>query len=194
MRPPCDGPRPALVARGALHPRLLLRVLGRPEHAGVGVGVGGPRLRQRPRDHRHRAMAAHLQRAMRCREAFLDYRGFIEFWNLFYGTFHFFVTIGALLWLFRRFPERYPKWRNVLACTTARGARRLRALSAPAAAPAAARRSASSTRSACTAASGRSTRVPCTRSPTSTRPCRACTSVGRHGARSCSSPRCRARG
>ena len=50
---------------------------------------------------------------------FLDYHGFIEFWNLFYGTFHFFVTIGALLWLFRRFPERYPKWRNALACTTA---------------------------------------------------------------------------
>ena len=61
----------------------------------------------------------HIYNERAVQEAFLDYRGFIEFWNLFYGTFHFFVTIGALLWLFRRFPERYPKWRNVLACTTA---------------------------------------------------------------------------
>ena len=60
----------------------------------------------------------HIYNERSVQRAFLDYRGFIEFWNLFYGTFHFFVTIGALLLLFRRFPERYPKWRNVLACTT----------------------------------------------------------------------------
>jgi hypothetical protein len=60
----------------------------------------------------------HIYNERAVQRAFLDYRGFIEFWNLFYGTFHFFVTIGALLLLFRRFPERYPKWRNVLACTT----------------------------------------------------------------------------
>jgi hypothetical protein len=52
-------------------------------------------------------------------QQFLDWHGFIEFWNLFYGTFHFFVTIGALLVLFFKFPARYPKWRNTLACTTA---------------------------------------------------------------------------
>jgi hypothetical protein len=61
----------------------------------------------------------HIYNERAVQQAFLDYRGFIEFWNLFYGTFHFFVTIGALLWVFRRFPERYPKWRNVLASTTA---------------------------------------------------------------------------
>jgi hypothetical protein len=61
----------------------------------------------------------HIFNERSVQKAFIDYRGFIEFWNLFYGTFHFFVTIGAMLWLFRRFPERYPKWRNVLACTTA---------------------------------------------------------------------------
>jgi len=61
----------------------------------------------------------HIYNERSVQEAFLPYHGFIEFWNLFYGTFHFFVTIGALLWLFRRFPERYPKWRNTLACTTA---------------------------------------------------------------------------
>ena len=46
-------------------------------------------------------------------------RVFIEFWNLFYGTFHFIVTAVALIYVFRRFPERYARWRNTLACTTA---------------------------------------------------------------------------
>jgi len=50
---------------------------------------------------------------------FLRWNGFIEFWNLFYGTFHFFVTIFALVFLFRRFPARYRRWRNTLAATTA---------------------------------------------------------------------------
>ena len=50
--------------------------------------------------------------------AFIGNHAVMSLWNLFYGTFHFFVTIGALLWLFRRFPERYPRWRNALACTT----------------------------------------------------------------------------
>jgi hypothetical protein len=61
----------------------------------------------------------HIFNERSVQKAFLDYHGFMEFWNLFYGTFHFFVTIGALLWLFRRFPARYPQWRNTLACTTA---------------------------------------------------------------------------
>jgi len=52
-------------------------------------------------------------------QAFLRWNGFIEFWNLFYGTFHFFVTILALVLLFRRFPARYRRWRNTLAATTA---------------------------------------------------------------------------
>jgi hypothetical protein len=51
-------------------------------------------------------------------QAFLDWRPFIQFWNLFYGTFHFVVTIAALVLLFRRFPHRYPRWRNTLAATT----------------------------------------------------------------------------
>ena len=50
--------------------------------------------------------------------AFLDWRPFIQFWNLFYGTFHFVVTVVALVLLFRRFPARYPRWRNTLAATT----------------------------------------------------------------------------
>jgi hypothetical protein len=49
---------------------------------------------------------------------FLDWRWFIRFWNIFYGTFHFIVTAGALIWMFRSFPSRYPRWRNTLAFTT----------------------------------------------------------------------------
>ena len=50
---------------------------------------------------------------------FLDARWFIQFWNLFYGTFHFVVTTFCIIWLFRRFPERYVKLRTTLAATTA---------------------------------------------------------------------------
>ena len=50
---------------------------------------------------------------------FLPHRWFIWFWNVFYGTAHFLVTAGGLVWLFRRFPERYARWRTTLACTTA---------------------------------------------------------------------------
>ncbi|MDQ3107531.1 MAG: phosphatase PAP2 family protein [Actinomycetota bacterium] len=52
-------------------------------------------------------------------EAFLSQRWFIQAWNVFYGSFHFVVTIGALVWCFRRRPDRYPRWRNTLAATTA---------------------------------------------------------------------------
>ena len=49
----------------------------------------------------------------------LPARGFIRAWNVFYGLAHFLVTGGALIWLFRRDPGRYPLWRNTLALTTA---------------------------------------------------------------------------
>lgn len=51
-------------------------------------------------------------------QAFLGSRLFIGFWNFFYGSFHFIVTAFALMFLFRRFPERYRKYRNTLAFTT----------------------------------------------------------------------------
>jgi hypothetical protein len=50
---------------------------------------------------------------------FLDWRWFIQFWNLFYGTFHFVVTTFCIVWLFRKFPERYVRYRTTLAATTA---------------------------------------------------------------------------
>ncbi|HEX9682185.1 MAG TPA: phosphatase PAP2 family protein [Acidimicrobiales bacterium] len=50
---------------------------------------------------------------------FLDATWFIRFWNIFYGTAHFAVTIGVMVFLFRKVPYRYPRWRNALAWTTA---------------------------------------------------------------------------
>ena len=48
----------------------------------------------------------------------LPAHGFIQVWNVFYGTAHFVITASALVWLFLRDPARYPRWRNALACTT----------------------------------------------------------------------------
>jgi hypothetical protein len=50
---------------------------------------------------------------------FLSYHWFIRFWNIFYGTFHFIVTIAAFIWLYVAAPARFPRWRNVLGFTTA---------------------------------------------------------------------------
>jgi PAP2 superfamily len=44
--------------------------------------------------------------------------GLIRFWNIYYGVFHFVVAAFALVWLFRKAPERYRVWRNTLAFTT----------------------------------------------------------------------------
>jgi len=43
---------------------------------------------------------------------------FMRFWNIYYGTAHFVVTAVALIWLYRRQPWRYARWRNSLAFTT----------------------------------------------------------------------------
>lgn len=51
-------------------------------------------------------------------QAFLAWEWFIRFWNVYYGSFHFVVTAGALVWLYRSMPTRYPLWRNTLAWTT----------------------------------------------------------------------------
>jgi hypothetical protein len=50
---------------------------------------------------------------------FVGTDGWMVLWNFFYGTFHFVVTVFVLVFLFRRFPERYRIWRNTLAVTTA---------------------------------------------------------------------------
>lgn len=52
-------------------------------------------------------------------KVFLDFDLFLRAWNIFYGTFHFVVTAGIMVWLYRRYPARYPTWRDTLAFTTA---------------------------------------------------------------------------
>jgi len=49
---------------------------------------------------------------------FLSWRHFLQFWNMFYGTFHFAVTAFVLIYLFRRHPQRYRWFRSALAITT----------------------------------------------------------------------------
>src|SRR4249919_1768899 len=44
--------------------------------------------------------------------------GFIQIWNVFYGTAHFIITAAALIALFALNKDRYPLWRNTLAATT----------------------------------------------------------------------------
>lgn len=50
---------------------------------------------------------------------FLHDRWIVKGLNVYYGSFHFIVTIAALVWCFRRRPDRYPLWRNTLAAMTA---------------------------------------------------------------------------
>jgi len=54
----------------------------------------------------------------RIQDLFRGWSHFFQFWNVYYGTAHFVITIIAVIWLFHRQPGRYPYWRNVLAITT----------------------------------------------------------------------------
>ncbi len=47
-----------------------------------------------------------------------DVRPLIIACNYFYGSLHFIVTIGAAIFLFRKFTNDYPRWRNTLAIAT----------------------------------------------------------------------------
>lgn len=48
----------------------------------------------------------------------LHFRPLIIAMNYVYGSLHFVVTAGAAIYLFRRWSDDYPKWRNTLALTT----------------------------------------------------------------------------
>ena len=50
---------------------------------------------------------------------FLPYDWFIKFWNTYYGTAHFFVTLGVFVLLFVKRADVFPQWRNTLAAMTA---------------------------------------------------------------------------
>ncbi|MET0275355.1 MAG: phosphatase PAP2 family protein [Acidimicrobiia bacterium] len=47
-------------------------------------------------------------------QAFVDVHWFMSFWNFFYGTVHFVLPVVALVWLYRKHPMRYLRWRNTL--------------------------------------------------------------------------------
>jgi len=55
---------------------------------------------------------------LRIQEFFINWEWFIQFWNVFYGTFHFGVTIFALAWLYIKFPSRYSQQRFFLLSST----------------------------------------------------------------------------
>lgn len=59
-----------------------------------------------------------LYQETRIQDWFIDWTPFIQFWNLFYGTFHFAVTAFVLFWLYVKFPWDYPRWRAIGLATT----------------------------------------------------------------------------
>ncbi len=63
-----------------------------------------------------RALGLYVEESIQ--DAFLGYRLFLQFWNVFYGTLHFWVTGGALIYLFRKQPARYSLWRNTIIFAT----------------------------------------------------------------------------
>ena len=60
----------------------------------------------------------------------LGSRTFIIAANYFYGSLHFIVTGGVMIYLYRRWTNDYPLWRNTLAIATGARAHRLRFLPA----------------------------------------------------------------
>ena len=50
---------------------------------------------------------------------FLPYRLFIQFWNTYYGTAHFVITLGVFILLYVKRADVFPQWRNTLAAMTA---------------------------------------------------------------------------
>lgn len=52
---------------------------------------------------------------------FLGNYAFISFWNIYYGTIHFVMPVIALIWLYRKAPARYVRWRNTLLILLALG-------------------------------------------------------------------------
>ena len=47
-------------------------------------------------------------------QAFLNVDWFMAFWNIYYGTVHFVLPVVTLVWLYRKAPARYVRWRNTL--------------------------------------------------------------------------------
>lgn len=62
--------------------------------------------------------ALHIFHELDIQRYFLAWPPVIKFFNVWYGTAHFVVTIGVLVWMFRRRASRYTYWRNVIMITT----------------------------------------------------------------------------
>jgi hypothetical protein len=68
--------------------------------------------------HIQQSMGLYFEDALQRWYLDLPWNGLIRFWNVYYGVLHFVVAGLALVWMFRRAPERYRLWRNTLAFTT----------------------------------------------------------------------------
>ena len=73
----------------------------------------------------HARSLIHLQRWMglyheeTLQDWALHFKPLVIMCNYFYGSLHFIVTISAAVFLYRRFPDDYPRFRNTLALSTA---------------------------------------------------------------------------
>jgi len=63
-----------------------------------------------------KAMGLFFEEALQ--KLFEGWGWFYWFWNVFYGSLHFIVTAAVMVYLYRRFPLRYQRYRTVLAFTT----------------------------------------------------------------------------
>lgn len=60
----------------------------------------------------------HLDAEHQLQQWALHFRPLIIACNYWYGSLHFVVTAGVLIWLYRSFRDDYPLWRNTLAVAT----------------------------------------------------------------------------
>jgi PAP2 superfamily len=61
----------------------------------------------------------HIYTESAVQKAFLGARWFIKVMNVYYGTLHFIITAGLLVWVYLRRHEHYRQYRNLLGMTTA---------------------------------------------------------------------------
>jgi hypothetical protein len=61
----------------------------------------------------------HIYSESAVQKAFLGARWFIKVMNVYYGTLHFIITGGLLMWVYLRRHEHYRQYRNLLGMTTA---------------------------------------------------------------------------